>query len=144
VIENDRKVRGSSYRDHAEASAQDTFGGRYSTAVKVKTMPGRPSLWANDPKEPPLGYSVNDQEPTGEKFEQEASKASTSGEQPSHVAVQTDVGVGGDGHSSSEVLMPVVAREGKSSIPSASGIEGKVGGRSTSPRPVTHQFKRRI
>jgi hypothetical protein len=95
VLENDRKVRGT-YHSVGHADVDTERGGRYVVRLTTPTMPGWPSLWANDPPEPPLGYSVNEQEPVGERHEIEASKTSTSGEQPSHVPVQTGVGVGGD------------------------------------------------
>jgi hypothetical protein len=85
VIENDRKVM-SSYLDHARASADDERGGKFGAAAPTRTVigtapiayPQQPSTSPSNqmammPDEPPLGYSVNDQEPTGEAFEVAAS-----------------------------------------------------------------------
>ena len=53
-------------------------GGRYKIPSSVDDGPkiGTPwnKLWANDPPEPPLGWSVEEQEPTGEQHEIAASK----------------------------------------------------------------------
>ena len=100
VLENDRRVReGSTYSEVTKVYADDMErGGRYSATQVDQVRPtsgGWASLWTNDGgPEAPLGYSVNDQEPTGEKFEVEASrKASpTLGEPPPSSA--TGVGVG--------------------------------------------------
>src|SRR6516165_1620471 len=62
----------------------DLAGGRYAKITRLSVVvsslvayPRQPetSPWHHDPcgVEPPLGYSVEDQEPTGEKFEQQRS-----------------------------------------------------------------------
>ena len=54
-------------------------GGRYKIPSSTDDGPkiGTPwnKLWANDPPEPPLGWSVEEQEPTGEQHEIAASKS---------------------------------------------------------------------
>ena len=75
----DRK--GSSYSALSDLS-DPPRGGRYKAS---KPGPGSADdgpkigtpwnkLWANDPVEPPLGWSVEEQEPTGEQHEVAASK----------------------------------------------------------------------
>jgi hypothetical protein len=91
VMENDRLVRQRSTYFHHAQSIDLEMGGRYSkltpTSVSGSTpgpiYPGQPSTAPSNqmammPEEPPLGYSVNDQEPTGEKFEVAASLGSPS------------------------------------------------------------------
>jgi hypothetical protein len=78
----------SSYRAHAQANADFDLGGRYALVQKPATVIGSgpisyPKLPEDSPSnqlammppEPPLGYSVNAQDPVGEQFEQEASKS---------------------------------------------------------------------
>jgi hypothetical protein len=54
-------------------------GGRYKIPGSGDDGPkigtGWNKLWANDPPEPPLGWSVEEQEPTGEQHEVAASKS---------------------------------------------------------------------
>lgn len=77
----------SSYRAHAEANADMDLGGRFALVQKPATVVGaspgvsyprlpESSPWHTDPlpPEPPLGIDINAMEPTGETFEQEASK----------------------------------------------------------------------
>jgi hypothetical protein len=85
ILAEDRD-RMASYLDHARASADDDRGGRFAAASPNRTVigtapiayPQQPSTSPSNqmammPDEPPLGYSVNDQEPTGEAFEVAAS-----------------------------------------------------------------------
>jgi len=79
MTNKDRK--GSTY-----SALSDLFspprGGRYKIpeATSVDNGPkigtGWNKLWTNDPPEPPLGWSVEEQEPTGEQHEIAASKSS--------------------------------------------------------------------
>src|SRR5262249_18973412 len=91
VLENDRLVRqGSTFHAHAQADAELNLGGRFAQvrpttvtgATPAAQYPRQPptSPFASDPcgPEPPLNYNIDAQEPTGEKFEIEASLASTS------------------------------------------------------------------
>jgi hypothetical protein len=90
VLANDRKVReATTYHSVAQASVDDERGGRYATEGSKQTVVGSSPIayprqpenspWHHDPcpPEPPLGYSVDEQEPVGEVFEREASAAST-------------------------------------------------------------------
>ena len=73
--------RKGSYHSVAAGSADDERRGRFAVAGNNTTVvgaspisyPQQPSTspWHRDPvgTEPPLGYSVEQQEPTGEKFE---------------------------------------------------------------------------
>jgi hypothetical protein len=82
VMENDRA--------HAEASADDERGGRFASVNKASVSrleaatlyPRRPaSQWGGVdpiPDEPPLGYEIDQQEATGEIFEQEQSMRNAS------------------------------------------------------------------
>jgi hypothetical protein len=106
VLENDRKA--STYFAHAQADAELDLGGRFK-AVHTTTftgadptvaVPQQPlgSHWHCDPcgQEPPLGYRVDDFEPTGEKFEVAASMAGDAAGSPPSPAASGDVGgVGG-------------------------------------------------
>ena len=102
VLENDRQVhadrKATTYRQHAEASVDDDFGGRYARltptqvtgvgpVVRYPRLPAdNPSnQLALTPKEEPLGYSIEDQEPVGEPHELRASTP----------ASQVGAGVGG-------------------------------------------------
>ena len=73
----DRKA--TSYHDLSDLS-DPPRGGRYKIPSSTDDGPkiGTPwnKLWANDPVEPPLGWSVEEQEPTGEQHEIAASKSS--------------------------------------------------------------------
>jgi hypothetical protein len=84
VMENDRKIM-SSYLEHARASAEDDRQGRFGAINKTTVTGADPAVavprqpetapsnqMAMMPDEPPLGYSVNDQEPVGEVFEQKS------------------------------------------------------------------------
>jgi hypothetical protein len=84
VLENDRLA---TYHALAQSSIDDERGGRYAAVRRPATFIGAgpvsyPKLpedspsnqMAMMPDEPPLGYSVNDQDPTGEIWEQEASR----------------------------------------------------------------------
>jgi len=76
----DKDRKGSTY-----SALSDLFspprGGRYKIpeATSVDSGPKIGTdwnkLWANDPPEPSLGYSVEEQEPTGEQHEIAASKS---------------------------------------------------------------------
>jgi hypothetical protein len=80
-LENERL---NTYRAHAEASIDEDRGGRFALVRKPATIVGagpiayprlpEDSPWSSNPlpPEPPLGYSVDDLEPVGEVFEQEA------------------------------------------------------------------------
>jgi hypothetical protein len=89
VLENDRKVM-ASYHSVAQSGLDDDRGGRYGSGAGSKARvtgsspiayPKQPanSPWHHDPMplEPPLGFSVDEIEPTGEPHEVEASKAPT-------------------------------------------------------------------
>jgi hypothetical protein len=82
VMRNDRRVReAATYHSVAASSVDDERGGRYAAADSKQTVigaspisyPTQPehSPWSRDecPPEPPLGYSVDAQEPVGEVFE---------------------------------------------------------------------------
>jgi hypothetical protein len=88
TIENDRKVReaakdearAGTYFAQARATLGQEVGGRYAamarpviTGAGAYVVPRLPesSPWSHDPcaPEPPLGYSVEDQEPVGEAHE---------------------------------------------------------------------------
>jgi hypothetical protein len=76
------ELRHKTYMAHTDTFLDDDRGGRFSV-TKPATIIGKgpisyPRLPENSPwhtnplpPEPSLGYSVEDQEPTGEKFEQE-------------------------------------------------------------------------
>jgi hypothetical protein len=85
VLRNDRKVReAATYHSIAMAGVDDERGGRYATSGSKQTVigaspiayPAQPagSPWAKEPigTEPPLGYSVDEQDPVGEMFERAA------------------------------------------------------------------------
>lgn len=85
VLENDRKV--STYHALAQAAADDLAGGRYGNVTKTTVtgadprvaVPKQPATsfsnqFRNMPNEPSLGFSVEDQEPTGEPWEVERSR----------------------------------------------------------------------
>jgi hypothetical protein len=92
IIANDRKVaeerRLSTYLDHAQSSIDDERGGRFAAVSPTRTVVGAAPIsyprqpegspWACDPvpQEPPLGYSVNDQECVGEAFERDGTPPS--------------------------------------------------------------------
>ena len=92
TLENDRKVReGSNYHSLARSGADDERGGRFASVNKASVSrteaatlyPGRPatSQWGGVdpiPDEPPLGYEIDQQEATGEIFEQEQSMRNAS------------------------------------------------------------------
>jgi len=102
------KRRLKTYHGHAQAAIDDERQGRFATLDKPTVIgqaagpiyPAQPagSPWHSDPcpPEPSLGYSVDEQEPVGEKFEQAASSAQDDTPTPlsteSHVI--TDAGVG--------------------------------------------------
>jgi len=85
VMESDRKA--SSYHAHAQADAELSLGGRFAQvrptsvtganagSIYPKMPEGNP--WAKDecPPEPPLGWSMEAQETTGEVWEVEASRS---------------------------------------------------------------------
>jgi hypothetical protein len=98
VMENDRQVReAATYHSVAKAGLDDERGGRYAAGSGSKasvvgtspiSYPTQPagSPWAKDdaPAEPPLGYSVDEQEPVGEMFERASTSAAPEvGEPPS-------------------------------------------------------------
>jgi hypothetical protein len=85
IIASERRL--STYRAFAEADADVDLGGRFSKlhptsvtgALPNHQFPQQPETspanqMAMMPDEPPLGYSVNDLDPTGERWEQERSK----------------------------------------------------------------------
>jgi hypothetical protein len=87
IFENDRKVM-NTYHAFAQSSVDDERGGRYAAVSRPATVIGAspvsyPKLPADSPsnqlamspKEEPLGYSVDDMEAVGERWEQEASKS---------------------------------------------------------------------
>jgi len=93
ILAEERKVL-STYRDHAQANADDDLGGRFGTirekpkviGVSPITYPRLPSgPWASNemPDEPCLGYSVEEMEPTGEIHEQRRQEAADQGNGPS-------------------------------------------------------------
>jgi hypothetical protein len=89
VLENDRLAReGSTYHNHAVSSANDLMGGRFgvdsksvvigSSPISYPRIPSGPWSGADIvPPEQPLGYAIDQQEPTGEIWEQAASSAPT-------------------------------------------------------------------
>ena len=91
TLENDRKVReGLSYHSLVRSGADDERGGRFASVNKASVSrleaatlyPRRPaSQWGGVdpiPDEPPLGYEIDQQEATGEIFEQEQSMRNAS------------------------------------------------------------------
>ena len=91
IMESDRLARrASTYHALADAAANELSGGRYAQSANRQTVigsspisyPAQPenSPWAKDPmpQEPPLGWSVEDMEPTGEPFELERSRETSS------------------------------------------------------------------
>jgi hypothetical protein len=88
TLENDRKIM-SNYLDHANSSVNDERGGRWAAASPTRTVIGTaPAVYPRQPEtspanqaalagsdEPPLGIDVNAIEPTGELWEQEASRS---------------------------------------------------------------------
>jgi hypothetical protein len=80
VFENDLSVRNQSKGvSLAELAAlrNPSPGGRFGPLADTVGQLGKPAtvtIWEHDPKEPPLGYSVNDQEPCGTSAEIEASR----------------------------------------------------------------------
>jgi hypothetical protein len=87
IIAEDRD-RLSTYHALAQSSIDDERGGRYAAVQRPATFVGAgpaisyPRLPADSPsnqlamtpKEEPLGYSIDEMEPTGERWEQEASR----------------------------------------------------------------------
>jgi hypothetical protein len=84
ILTEDRD-RLATYHALAQSSIDDERGGRYAAVSRPATFVGASPIhqyprlpadspWHSDPcpPEPPLGYSVNDQEPVGERWEQEA------------------------------------------------------------------------
>jgi hypothetical protein len=81
VLENDRKVRGDTFFSRAQADAELEAQGRFKkevttqvigkTAVPLYPHVKEVSPWAKDPvpREPPLGFSVEDHVPVGEAHE---------------------------------------------------------------------------
>ena len=99
IMENDRLVReagerrGRTYAGHA-LDNEPEVGGRFKRVTETTvigkspiTYPRLPSgPWSRDacPPEPPLGYSVEEQEPVGEMFERASTSAAPEvGEPPS-------------------------------------------------------------
>jgi hypothetical protein len=90
ILAEERRLR--TYHGQAQASIDDERGGRFAYSGNTTTVtgaspvsyPAQPagSPWHHDPigTEPPLGYSVDEQEPVGEPFEV---AASTTGERGS-------------------------------------------------------------
>ena len=90
VLDNDRKVQGGTYFSHGKAAAEDTLGGRFAVTNRAQVTGATPynfprisesSVWAIPDRvgtEPPLGYAIDELEPTGEIFEQEQSMQTTS------------------------------------------------------------------
>src|SRR5262245_17680492 len=88
IISKERRLK--TYHAVAQSSIDDDRGGRFAAQSKITVVGTTPISYprqpesspanqaAMSPPEPPLGYSVNDQEPTGEKFEIEASLRETS------------------------------------------------------------------
>jgi hypothetical protein len=112
VMENDRKDR-STYSGLSDLS-EPPRGGRYKIPSSVDDGPsglkiGIPwnNLWANDPPEPPLGWSVEEQEPTGEQHEIAASKPKEPTGSPGQVITP---GGSSDGSTPAEVR-PVVSSD---------------------------------
>jgi hypothetical protein len=82
VLENDRRVReqqqASTFHQHAQAQALDTAGGRFAqvnaaTVIGAQPLPKYPQAgtpFQSDPVgiEPPLGFSVNDLEPSANQL----------------------------------------------------------------------------
>ena len=77
VLRNDRRVReAATYHSVAQASVDDERGGRYATEGSKQTVigaspilyPTQPanSPWHHDPvpDEPPLGYAIDEMEPS--------------------------------------------------------------------------------
>lgn len=82
--------RPATYHAHAQATADDERGGRFSGVTTTTivgagpmTVPKQPSEspWHCDPAgtEPPLGYDINTQEPVGELHEREAARPAVVG-----------------------------------------------------------------
>jgi hypothetical protein len=76
--------RASTYHTIAASSINDDKGGRFARTIDAAQIISNPqpsgSPWSSSPvpDEPPLGYSVEAQDPVGEKFEVEASMRSPS------------------------------------------------------------------
>jgi hypothetical protein len=106
---NDKQPK-STYHSFAQSDLTDDRGGRFATLDKPAVTgsspiayPNQPpgSPWHSDPcpPEPPLGYSVEEQEPVGEVFERQP---------PS-----TGTGSGGvDGRATTATGSPVIRRKG--------------------------------
>jgi hypothetical protein len=85
VLKNDALVRkAGTYHGIATADADQDRGGRYAGLTRPSVIGASPitypqmpegNPWRCDPVPPemPLGYDINDQEPTGEIFEQQRS-----------------------------------------------------------------------
>jgi hypothetical protein len=79
ILNEDRKAR--TYLAQAQSSIDDDRGGRFAAVGKSTAVVGASPIsypqqpptspWARDvmPPEPPLGFSVNEIEPVGEKHE---------------------------------------------------------------------------
>jgi hypothetical protein len=90
----ERRVRAATYHSVAMAGVDDERGGRYANADSRASVigaspiayPAQPegSPWHRDPcgTEPPLGYSVDEQEPVGEVFERASTTAAPQVEEP--------------------------------------------------------------
>ena len=78
IMAEERRMR--TYHGHAQHTDEDIYGGRFAkvnttsvvgaSPISYPTQPAN-SPWHHDPcpTEPPLGYSVDAQEPVGEVFE---------------------------------------------------------------------------
>jgi hypothetical protein len=96
IIAEERRLR--TYHGHAQSAVDEDRGGRFAfsgsptsiTGSSPVSYPAQPenSPWRKDkcPPEPPLGFDINAQEPTGEVFEREGTPPSSSS------AVDDDVG----------------------------------------------------
>jgi hypothetical protein len=115
VSENDRVARrAATYHSLASADIDQERGGRFATmnkpavtgtdpAVRVPQQPAN-SFWSRDllPPEPPLGWSVEAQEPVGEVWEVEQSMETRTDGRASSPSARVDGGtpatsVSGDG-----------------------------------------------
>ena len=96
IMAEERRLR--TYHGVAASSVDDEKGGRYAGSGSKQTIVGSspivyPKLPANSPwvkdeypPEPPLGFSIDAQEPVGEKFEVEASTVAASAVEDDPVA----------------------------------------------------------
>jgi hypothetical protein len=141
VLDNDLRLqRGSTY--HSHTNIDEEAGGRFARqqpmlivgAAPVPLYPGSVPAWTQDrgPDEPPLGFSVDAQEPLGEPHELEASMGtSSSANEPAQDAEVRSLPLR-PSNNSSAVSSPAAERE--TAVPAGTAVERRL------PTPFRRRF----